>query len=348
MNSLDLARYLTSPTNLHERLIQYEKECGPDVRTRDAGAASFSTYTVRDGDYEQEHVTLEIDSEQFVFSSWARSQLLSHLGTREKWFSRVSREIQIEELNRRLPAMGKFRLRPRTPPEGNYTLVRGMVSEKYAELQDTRVMEDLLLINPKGDLLRGYSTKSNTSMYAYMVNPTPMKIPGASATILGGVVVRNSEVGYTSLWACPFLVWLLPRPDGKPPHPHVCVDQKAGHSRSHRGEVSDLRALLKQWLDGSFLDAQNSGSYRVKYLASLSYPYEDDALLALDIALSRVRATTAARESIRAAYKRAAHSTHTGLGLFEAVLSYAGTVVGADDSYTTAVLAGALLVALVN
>ena len=74
------------------------------------------------------HVLLTIQDRQHLFTDWSYSQLLSHLGTREKWFQSVTKEQQAAELDKRVHTLRDHRLRTMRSTEEGFGLMRGLVS----------------------------------------------------------------------------------------------------------------------------------------------------------------------------------------------------------------------------
>lgn len=357
MPPLELSRFLIGQTSLRNRLDEYEKSCVPEI-TLDSVPYKFVGRLAKVGDDEAERVTLCVgdgsDESSYVFGRWARSQLLTRMGAKEKWFSYVTVAEAAEELSKRKKALSGQRAKARMLPAADVGIVRGLVGPTYMDLPDTAVMDAVTEATRGGYmLLRGHSAKSETSMYCYLINPIPITVDGTDATVLGGALIRNSEVGYTSLWCLPFHVWIydLPEYGGRATNRslRVVVDEHS-HLRSrrtHRGSLdgSELRDWLTNGLEQTPLIKGSNAHQRLStVLGSLSrrkYSSEDEAC---HVALSSMRnSTEATKKRFLSMYRAAKHRKHTGLSLYETVLAVYSEEVGADASYKAAAMAGLLL-----
>ena len=141
----------------------------------------------------------------FMPTDWARRQLAVSLGIRwEKWFGTVTGEERASEINTRLARnAGRVRLRTMRTSDADAPkeVLRAFVSASYAPVSDARFAE--LLAEALGDaphsVVRPAVTDRSTS---YVIALDRIYRPGGDRKIgdlRGGLIVRNSGVGYASL-----------------------------------------------------------------------------------------------------------------------------------------------------
>lgn len=276
------------------------------------------------------------ESLAYMFTPWSRSQLLSLLGTREKWFSFVGLSRQVEELNARLHGLHNYRLRTMRAVDEDFPvrLIRGLVSSQYVEISNVSIMEAVVAKAAPGSMaLRAHSGISDRAFYSYIVSPTPITIPGTSFFAYPGAVVKNSEVGYTSLWVIPALIM---RAHDAP----VVIEAKYVLKRIHRGQV-DLAAIFEDaftkcaatWAD---LVTQ------IPALAAKTYGTEDAAVAVMERLLA---STVAKKEFILNCTRKykAGSRRHTALDIFEATTETCEELIDRDETYAVGAIAGAVL-----
>jgi hypothetical protein len=278
-------------------------------------------------------LTLQLEEEKpYILTAWARGQLLTQLGAREKWFRRCTPEEEAEELTRRKWALDPFVLRRAFYPEDGIGILRGLVTTSYAEIPDVAIMEGLLGAAPEGMYLPALSGKTDRAFYAYVVSPHRVgtKTEGA----LPGAVIRNSEVGYTALSVTPFLLL---------DHLRVPVVLRANTllRRAHRGSPEVLRTQLTNAL-AKLNNVWGSAYARLLALHAHHYADVDAALEALELALAGLASTKRFTRAAKEAYLAVPHSVHTARGLLDAVLQ-ATPPTDADTTYIRGELAGLLL-----
>lgn len=282
-------------------------------------------------------VVLTHKEERYLLTDWARSQLLTHLGTREKWFQHVTLEQQAEELTKRVPTFRKHRLRRMTSADPSLKILRGLVSKEYADIPDIDMMAAMRELAPDGKCLRSYSDKTDRALYVFLVRD--QETVGLTGVFQGhpGVIFKNSEVGYTSLWVIPFI--LVKAVDGR--YRPVVLRSETLLRRVHRGTVADLRkdfdeALQK--LSTVFEDMKT----RLQALSRIRFASEDEAIERMSKELKTLNVTKGALQDYSRAYKALSHPTHTGLTVLQTVIQ-TNRACTTDTQYDEAELAGALL-----
>lgn len=143
---------------------------------------------------------------EFVMTDWSRSQLETKLGVRwDRWFALVSREEGAAEINTRLSRHGervKLRTtRPGRQAPGTPGVLRAFVSERYSAFQDSVLAELLAEVLDAADHeVRRVTITRRTVSYVLTIGDAFR--PGGDAQVgdvRGGIIVRNSGVGYASL-----------------------------------------------------------------------------------------------------------------------------------------------------
>ena len=272
----------------------------------------------------------------YAFTPWSRSQLLSRLGTREKWFSLVTLERQVEELNARLHGFQNYRIRTMRAVDDGFPirLVRGLVSSQYAEISNVDIMEAVITkAEPTSRVLRGCSGISDRAFYAYIMSPEPITIPNTSFFAYPGVVVKNSEVGYTSLWVIPTIVTSL---RGVP----VVIESAQILKRIHRGQADLLRLFDEAF--SACAGVWAAYATKIPTLAAKAYHSEDVALATMERLLLSASARREFIGRCSTAYK-AKPRRHTALDIFEAITEACAELVDRDETYSMGAIAGAVL-----
>lgn len=320
--------FLVTADNLHHllyRVIDAEELNLPDTEPPTVG------------------VGIEANEANYIFSDWSRSQLLTHLGAREKWFMSVSIEQQAEELNQRISALQRYRLRLTRLPDTPIRMVRGFVSREYADITNLEVMSALVEAHPhKGDaeVVRSRSEETDRALYIYtLLGSNYIELPGTDVRLRTGMVLKNSEVGYSALVLAPFL-WREGR------NSFAVSLKNAAYRRIHRGSVTDLKetfAKATEWVSGLWGDQAKA----VASLGSIQYPDIDTCTEELEKALQR----TAARKFFILRAKEKLKTIHvlghyTAAHSFLAVLEAIEELSNTDQHHDHAALAGGLLVLL--
>lgn len=179
----------------------------------------------------------------FRFTDWSRRQIASLLGLRwSRWFENASNAEKAEELNRRFArASGEIRVRTTKTPTidapGDGALV-AFVSPGFTPVKDSAMAKRLVTalgsVDEELALIR-HDLTDRTSSYAVKIGK-PYRIggPGEVGDVWGGVLCRNSGVGYASLVVTMFLHRLLCKNGMTAPLPdavllrsrHVAIDER--------------------------------------------------------------------------------------------------------------------------
>lgn len=277
----------------------------------------------------------------YAFTKWSRSQLLSHLGTRPKWFETVMRAQEVAELNIRLHALRHFMFRTmKSFDSDDLRLVRGIVSSKYADLPDTSIMKALIELMPEGHAVAAYSGKTDRAFYVYAITEDKIGIPGTNFYGFPGVVLMNSEVGYTSLWIIPML-YLADY--GVP----IVMKKQAVLRRIHRGDIANLTKRFEEALQKTKV-LWGSFEEKLSKLRTITYSSEDVAVAAMTSMLESAGSSGLFIHRCEGAYRRAAHVVHDAFRVFDAILANVKAENDQDAAYVSAELAGAVLMQLLK
>ena len=275
----------------------------------------------------------------YLTTDWSRHQLLQLVGAKERWFDSVSLERQAEELNARRHVLHNCMFRTMT---ANTVLpirtIRGLVSSRYSDYPNTSIMGDLIQVCPADSTysIRDYSGITEKCFYCAVVIDEPMGLPGFSEGY-PGVIVKNSEVGYTSLWVVPFLY--LPTINRM-----AAFEKRTYLRRVHRGSMGSVEEDVKKSLEDA--SALWKGLQpKLQKLQQIRYADEDEAVVAIRAMLVRLKTTKHFQLSCVQAYRRAKHSVHNALTLFESVCLSTSTL-NQDTAYDAGAIAGALLLTL--
>lgn len=287
-------------------------------------------------------ITIGNEEKLYTFSKWSRSQLLTLLGAREKWFSRVPLSRQADELNARLHVMNSYNFRTMRALDEDFPLrfVRGLVSAEYADIPNTEIMDAIIAKAPADAMvLRGPSGISDRAFYAYVVVPSPITIPNTTFFAYPAAVVKNSEVGYTSLYVIPgilMLKWAGRLNDVIP----VVLESKAVLKKIHRGKI-DLAARFEQ----AFTECASmwSGmSSKIPTLATKAYPTDDATISAMRNLLLSSHAQKDFVEKCVKLYK-SAQRTQTALDIVNVIAEVCAEINDRDEQYIVGAIAGAVL-----
>lgn len=330
---------------MQSRVEAYASQCLPDFHYHKTIETAL-TFAVDRPLPNVEHVVCTIQDTInngracYHLTDWSRMQLLSHLGTREKWFEWVSKDVQAGELNIRLPLLyGRVFRTVQDEYDPDSRVVRGIVSRHYTDIPDTTIVKTLAALMPDAQVLKGVSGQTQRALYVFAMRDEPFEIPGTSFSGFPGVIIRNSEVGFTSLWAVPVL-W-FPRYR----HPVVLAQQPLLR-RTHRGQV-DLAQELQSALEKAKA-TWGSQQEKLRRLATISFPDEITTLGAIRTLVLRCAGSAHMSERICAAYKAKHYTVHGGSGVLDALLEHLQAEEDPDASYDTAAIAGAVLVNLLH
>lgn len=279
----------------------------------------------------------------YVFSKWSRSQLLTLMGTREKWFSRVPLVRQADELNARLHTMNSYNFRTMRVLDDELPIrfVRGLVSSEYADIPNTEIMDAIVAKAPPNSMaLRAYSGISDRAFYAYIIIPSPITIPNTKFFAYPAIIVKNSEVGYTSLYVIPGILirrWAGGSKDDVVP---AILESRAVLKKIHRGKID-----LSEKFQTAFNDCAaiwSDMTTKMPLLASKLYASEDAAIHAMSGFLVGASAQADFVKRCSDEYKKQTR-TNTALDIVEVISSVCAAIDDRDEQYIASSIAGAVL-----
>jgi hypothetical protein len=176
---------------------------------------------------------------EFELTEWSRRQISNILGVRwDKWFQKATAKDQADEINRRFSRADEYmKLRTSKLSSGcfgaNGTL-RAFVGESYSAIPDSKIASivQMSLKNLGGELLiiRSDITCMSTSFVIGVGEPYKIGGPGEVGDVWGGILVRNSGVGFSSLKITMHLTRLICRNGMTAPIP-----EKELLNKRHRG-----------------------------------------------------------------------------------------------------------------
>jgi len=138
----------------------------------------------------------------FELTPWSTKQLASRVGVRwDRWFSGIDAELRTPEITRRLAREpGVVRLKTTIGGERPPTL-RGFVSPSYATIPDTMIARRILsAIGPDARIIRAATTDRSTSYVVQVGECLHLRGPAHVGDVVGGLLVRNSDVGHSCLF----------------------------------------------------------------------------------------------------------------------------------------------------
>lgn len=341
--------YLTPLTSLAKRVEDFAALCLPDfiytdAETRDMAFVELDIAPFVGEPHPEVLAALSMRDERimpYAFTRWSRSQLLSHLGAREKWFEHVTRTQEVAELNVRIHALRNFMFRTmKSFDSPDLYLVRGIVSSKFGDLPDTSIMKSITELMPDGYVVSSYSGKTDRAFYAYAITGDKIGIPGTSFSGFPGVVLKNSEVGFTSLWVIPML-YLADY--GVP----VVFKKQAVLRRIHRGNASNLTKRFEEALQKTSV-LWGPIEEKLSKLRTITYSSEDAAVASMREMLESSGAEKLFQYRCETKYRSAAHTVHDAFRVFEAILANVKAEDNQDDAYISSELAGGVLMQLIK
>jgi hypothetical protein len=192
------------PRTLPELLRLFERE---ETRENPDVTVPLSTLTMSDTGLLQVPKVGE-----FAFTDWSTRQMANITGVRlDRWFANASPKERADEMNRRFGrAREAVRLRTSKPAEpgpgeaqGADGVIRAFVTPSYSVMRDSAIAKTLLhfLAGVDGELtlLRYDLTDRSTSFVVTIGKPYKKGGPGKVGDVWGGLLVRNSGVGFASL-----------------------------------------------------------------------------------------------------------------------------------------------------
>lgn len=328
-------------TSLKDKVDEYAARCLPDHKCGKGEDFRFNkidvTSVIPDPLGSEEVGIMLTESDMpFLFTNWSRAQILSHVGAKEKWFRSVSLERQVDELNLRRGEFYRHQLRlVKAVDDQPMGMLRGIVSDSFTDIPDTEVMAALVQsTGADGHALARHSAKTDRAFYAHVIMDMEIGLPGNLIHGFPGVVVKNSEVGYTALHVIPVL--FLPSI-----RRHVVFTKSTTLRRVHRGSVKELSEQFNTALQSAAL-VWASVEQRGATLAKISYADESAAVLTMKTAILGAGGTKKQAMLAENHYIAAKHTSHTALSVFDSVLSVVSSS-NIDDGHLEAALAGAVL-----
>jgi hypothetical protein len=191
----------------------------------------------------------------FTLTDWAKRQISSLLGFQwTKWFQSTTREEQADEINRRLWRKDT-RMRLRTSREaiasnGTAGILRAIVTPAFSPISDTNLGHSLKIllmpIEPEPRILRiAVTDRSVTYMLAVgkPFSPGGDKVVG---DVWGGLLVRNSDVGYASLAITLSLVRLICTNGMTAPIPDAVLLRRTHRGITHEHLLDKLKENIRE------------------------------------------------------------------------------------------------------
>lgn len=278
----------------------------------------------------------------YLTTDWSRHQLLQAMGTKEKWFESVPLQVQADELNRRRDVIDHMMFRTmKGGDEEQFPCrpIRGIVSNVYSDIPNTEIMETLTGMMPEETcVFKKFSGQTDRAFYAYTVIDQPIGFPG-HRKCYPGLIFKNSEVGYTSLWVIPFI--LLPENGGRV----AVMEQRYLLRRIHRGKV-DLKEKLGEAMELAAPLWQELNE-KISRLGLRLFTDEDEALEAMSKLISQVKGSRAFAYTCGNRYKAVGYTSHSAGTIFETIVATAGDDFDQDSAFTHNAIAGAILLKLI-
>lgn len=129
----------------------------------------------------------------YAISDWAKSQLLSKLGIPVTYYNKcpvVLQELQYSYWRDQIAARKtEFLVR------GRGDLIRGILSSRYAVINDLALMQALEPLFVEGMVITLFEV-TDRSFHMRLVSPNPVADSGHQDPLYCGVHISNSEVGY--------------------------------------------------------------------------------------------------------------------------------------------------------
>jgi Domain of unknown function (DUF932) len=246
-----------------------------------------------------------------MMTAWAKKQLASRLGiTWNRWFEGIDPGLRADEVNRRL-ARDEGTIRAKTtigagPEAESVATLRGFVSTSYATIPDSvvaqAVLEELRMGDPR--IVRHTTTDRTTSYVVRIGAPFHVGGPAQVGDVVGGLIVRNSDVGYASLVIALHLTRLVCK------NGMVVAENKTLIHRAHRRiDISDLTEKLALGLQDVPARLQRAG----RALERSGHHSVDHIEAALVEVLRIARLPLRVLPALTAAYDREPHASAFGI-----------------------------------
>lgn len=157
---------------------------------------------------------------EHVMNDWSRRQMSSLLGLRwDRWFQNAGGQERAEEINRRLSrATDEVKVRTTRAIDGDQDAdgtLRALVSPGFSPIEDSQVGKLVIAamrpVDGEMKLIRADVTDRTTSFVVGIGRPYRVGGDGEVGDVWGGVMIRNSGVGFASLLMVAHLVRLACR-----------------------------------------------------------------------------------------------------------------------------------------
>jgi len=202
LNGATAGAVVEHPTTLPELAEKFER-----LESYDNPDVIVPVKTLRFDAAEEQVLVPELGA--FRFTDWSRRQCASLLGIKfDRWFENAGDGERADEMNRRFArATGSVRLRTRRPlPNGHADDVgtlRAFVSPGYTPIRDSALARTMITALAPVDLelrlVRQDVTDRTTSYVVKVGKPYRIGDDAEVGDVWGGVLVRNSGVGFASL-----------------------------------------------------------------------------------------------------------------------------------------------------
>lgn len=224
--------------DLAETFREYEEKFNPDVVVR-LNQLAITT---------DENIVVPGLGE-FGFSPWSKRQLSALLGLKwDRYFENASAQQRADEINRRL-ARSTEELRVRTTSDTAVGVdadgtLRGIVTPGFSPVEDSKVaglvVDAMQGIDGEMKIIRADVSDRTTTFIVAIGRPYKVGGTGEVGDVWGGLMVRNSGVGFASLLMIAHLVRLVCRNGMTCP-----VPENELLRRRHRGiDETRMRLLL--------------------------------------------------------------------------------------------------------
>lgn len=282
------------------------------------------------------------ESPDYLFTDWSMGQLLSKMGVKRRWFQMVTLQDMVSELNKRRHVFDndKFRIMKSADEESTpFRLIRGMVSKRYADIPNTYMLE-VIQEETQGqdvEVIKHLSGITDRAFYVWLLVGDDIGIPGTEFQGRTGILLRNSEVGYSSLRAVPFLATK-----------NGVMLFNTIYRRTHRGNEIILKGGFQSAIKDSSADWSDLDT-RVQKLRRIKYSTSQEVCERIQYLVTSVKGTKSFAKQCEVQYALANNTVHTGETLLNAIVK--ATLLKAvenpeltlDSTFDKASVAGAVL-----
>lgn len=306
----------SASTTLLSHLIKEVEELASFYLPPENNAATLADFRY-DPATSIEH-TLHVEGRgHFLMSDWARAQINSSMGARDKWFDAVSQTEQAAERNKRLHIFKRARLLLSSYPDEDCGLLRGVVGHGYNDVPYTFIAEKLAELLPAGagsDISMMWSFVDYRVLHIVHISTEEHALPGTSETWCPGILVRSSEVGEASLTVYPVISF------GSSRIPIVLKELPRACRIRHNG--SSLEQVAQKFEEGLVKATRyfhEPKAMRLLRLQEITYANEDEALEAIQVACRTVKMTRRIEEGLMERYCALEDQPRTGVRILLAM-----------------------------